>query len=71
MTEQWTNTNPTKWDKLWEALSDQEREPWLNKAIDYLLRMGWIPMTDSVWDSDKYASVIDEKAQDFWEREII
>jgi hypothetical protein len=28
-------------------------------------------MVDSVWDTDKYFTVIDEKAQDFWEREII
>jgi hypothetical protein len=33
--------------------------------------MGRIPMVDSVWDTDKYFTVIDEKAQDFWEREII
>jgi hypothetical protein len=61
----------TKWDTLWEALSEVEKTPWIEKATDYLLRMGRIPMVDSVWDTDKYFTVIDEKAQDFWEREII
>lgn len=72
MTNNKENTmTTTKWDTLWEALSEVEKTPWVEKAIDYLLSMGRIPMTDSVWDSDKYFTVIDEKAQDFWEREII
>ena len=61
----------TKWDTLWEALSEVEKTPWVEKAIDYLLSMGWIPMTDSVWEADQYADQIDEKAQDLWERALV
>lgn len=67
----YTTTKQNYWDRLWGELPEVEKSVWREKATDYLLRMGWIPMTDSVWDTDKYADVIDEKAQDFWEREII
>ena len=60
----------TQWDILWEKMSDTEKEPWVEQAIDYLLRMGRIPMVDSIWDTDKYSTVIDERAQDLWERQI-
>jgi len=66
-----TNNKENTMNEKWEALSEVEKTPWVEQAIDYLLRMGRIPMVDSVWDTDKYFTVIDEKAQDFWEREII
>ena len=60
----------TQWDILWEKMSELEKLPWVEQATDYLLRMGRIPMVDSIWDTDKYFTVIDEKAQDLWERQI-
>ena len=66
-----TNNKENTMNEKWEALSEVEKTPWVEQAIDYLLRQGWIPMTDSVWATDRYADQIDEKAQDLWEREII
>jgi hypothetical protein len=60
----------TKWDTLWEAMTELEKSPWVEKATDYLLSMGWIPMVDSIWDTNIYADRIDEKAQDLWLREL-
>lgn len=67
----YTTTKQNYWDRLWEALPEAEKSVWHEKATDYLLRMGRIPMVDSVWDTDKYFTVIDERAQELWEREII
>ena len=55
----------------WEAISDTERKVWWEKAIDYLLRMAWIPLTDDVWATDKYSEQIDAKAKDLWESSLI
>jgi hypothetical protein len=66
-----TNNKENTMNEKWEALSEVEKTPWIEKATDYLLRMGRIPMVDSVWDTDKYFTVIDEKAQDFWERALV
>lgn len=55
----------------WEAISDTEREVWWEKAIDYLLRMAWMPLTDDVWATDKYSEQIDAKAKDLWESSLI
>lgn len=66
-----TNNKENTMNEKWEALSEVEKTPWVEQAIDYLLRMGRIPMVDSVWDTDKYFTVIDEKAQDFWERALV
>lgn len=66
-----TTTKQNMWDRLWEELPEVEKSAWHEKATDYLLRMGRIPMVDDVWATDKYFTVIDQTAQAFWEREII
>jgi hypothetical protein len=66
-----THNKENTMNEKWEALSEVEKTPWVEKAIDYLLSMGWIPMTDSVWEADRYADQIDEKAQDLWERALV
>jgi|APGre2960657404_1045060.scaffolds.fasta_scaffold92195_2 hypothetical protein len=49
-----------------ESLNDVEKEYWLNKATDHLLRHGRIPMTDDVWATDKYSDLISEHANEMW-----
>lgn len=54
-------------NEKWETLSEEEREKWQERAIDYLIDMAWLPLSDDVWATDKYAERIDEKAQELWE----
>lgn len=42
-------------------------EYWYEKATDHLVNGAFLPFSESVWDSDKYADVIFEKAQEMFE----
>lgn len=56
-------------NEKWETLSDSEREKWQEIATEYLIEMAWLPLSDDVWATDKYADIIDEKAQELWEND--
>jgi hypothetical protein len=69
-------TKPTRkentmsiWKEKWETLTDTEREKWYEIATEYLIDMAWLPLSDDVWATDKYADIIEEKAQELWESE--
>lgn len=51
----------------WEDLSEEEREKWYESAADKLIDDGWLPLSDDVWATDKYADRIEEKAKELWE----
>lgn len=53
--------------KTWEQLSDVEQDRWREKAIDYLIRNTWLPLSDDVWATDKYSDMIENKAIDMFE----
>lgn len=42
-------------------------EYWYEKATDYLVDGAFLPLSESVWDSDKYTDIIFEKAQEMFE----
>lgn len=57
-------------NETWETISETERERWHEKATDYLIEYGWLPLSDDVWATDKYADRIEIKAQELWENEV-
>ncbi len=60
----------TEIDTEWDNVPCPEKEAWCDKAIEYLLRNTWLPMTDDVWATDKYADIIDRKAKEMWEASL-
>jgi hypothetical protein len=55
----------------WETLSETEKDGWREKATEYLLSHGWIPLTDDVWATDLYSDQIEVKAQELWDSSLI
>jgi hypothetical protein len=53
----------------WQDLSDEVREEWCETATEWLVDNGWLPLSDDVWATDKYAERIEEKAQEMYEDE--
>jgi len=51
----------------WQDLGEVEREKWYESATDSLIESGRLPLSDDVWATDKYAEIIEEKAQELWE----
>lgn len=51
----------------WQDLSEELREEWEERAIERLIDAGWLPLSDDVWATDKYADRIAEKAEEMYE----
>jgi hypothetical protein len=55
--------NTTKW----QDLSDEVRETWCERATEWLVERCWLPLSDDVWATDKYADRIESKAEEMYE----
>ncbi len=45
---------------------DEVIEKYENLAREMLIEAAWLPLSDEVWATDKYADMIADKAQDLW-----